>query len=298
MLKCCFNPGKLLFETTILGGYMYRQPYGRSYSRRGTGIPIRLLIALVIAGISFFSYLGSRSKNEVTGETQYVDMTPEQEIAMGLQAAPQMAQQYGGLYQNQQAQDFVKRIGQKVVANSVASQTPYSFDFHLLADEQTVNAFALPGGQIFITAALLDRLETEAQLAGVLGHEVGHVVGRHSSEHLAKQKLTQGLTGAVGVAAGDYNTARMAQMVGQMINMQYGRNDELESDKLGVKFMTDAGYDPQSLMRVMEILEEASGGARQPEFMSSHPNPGNRIEHIQQAIQEYYPNGLPEGLTP
>jgi predicted Zn-dependent protease len=277
---------------------MYRQPYGRSYGRRSTGIPIRLLIALVIAGISFFSYLGSRSKNEVTGETQYVDMTPEQEIAMGLQAAPQMAQEYGGLYQNQQAQDFVKRIGQEVVANSIASQTPYEFDFHLLADEQTVNAFALPGGQIFITAALLDRLETEAQLAGVLGHEVGHVVGRHGSEHLAKQKLTQGLTGAVGVAAGDYNTARMAQMVGAMINMQYGRSDELESDKLGVKFMADAGYDPKSLMRVMEILEEASGGSSQPEFMSSHPNPGNRIAQIEQAIQAYYPNGLPEGLTP
>jgi beta-barrel assembly-enhancing protease len=270
---------------------MYRQPYGRGYSRRGAGIPMRLIIALVIAAVSFFGYLSSRSVNEVTGETQYVDMTPEQEIALGLQAAPQMAQQYGGLYPNQQAQEFVKAVGQKVVASSVASQTPYRFDFHLLADEQTVNAFALPGGQIFITAALLDRLETEGQLAGVLGHEIGHVVGRHGSEHLAKQKLTQGLTGAVGVAAGDYNAARMAQVVGQMINLQYGRNDELESDKLGVKFMTDAGYDP-------EILEEASGGSRQPEFMSSHPNPGNRIAQIEAAIQEYYPNGLPEGLTP
>ncbi len=277
---------------------MYRQRGYGAGRRPGGGIPVRLIIALVIAGISFFSYLGTRSTNSVTGETQYVDMTPEQEIALGLQAAPQMAEQYGGLYQNQQAQDFVKQIGQDVVANSIASQTPYQFDFHLLADEQTVNAFALPGGQIFITAALLDKLDTEAQLAGVLGHEIGHVVGRHGSEHLAKQKLTQGLTGAVGVAAGDYNTARMAQMVGQMINMQYGRSDELESDKLGVKFMTDAGYDPRSLMRVMEILEEASGGARQPEFMSTHPNPGNRIAQIEAAIQAYYPNGLPEGLTP
>lgn len=277
---------------------MYRQR-GYGYSRRrGTGFPVRLLIALAIAAVSFFSYLGTRSTNPVTGETQYVDLTPEQEIALGLQAAPEMAQQYGGLYPNQQAQDFVKRIGQDVVAHSVASQTPYRFDFHLLADEQTVNAFALPGGQIFITAALLDRLTTEGQLAGVLGHEIGHVVGRHGSEHLAKQKLTQGLTGAVGVAAGDYNTARMAQMVGQMINMQYGRNDELESDKLGVKFMTDAGYDPRSLIEVMKILEEASGGARQPEFMSTHPNPGNRIAQIEAAIEEYYPNGLPEGLKP
>ncbi|MGL4608209.1 MAG: M48 family metalloprotease [Trueperaceae bacterium] len=276
---------------------MNRQSYGRT-SRRSSGLSVRLIIALVVAGISFFSYLGTRSENPVTGETQYVDMTPDQEIALGLQAAPQMAQEYGGLYQNQQAQDFVKAIGQSIVAKSVASQTPYRFDFHLLADEQTVNAFALPGGQIFITAALLDRLETEGQLAGVLGHEIGHVVGRHGSEHLAKQKLTQGLTGAFGVAAGDYNSARMAQMVGQMVNLQHGRSDELESDKLGVKFMTDAGYDPNSLKRVMEILEESRGGQSQPEFMSSHPNPGNRVEQIEAAIQEYYPNGLPTGLKP
>jgi beta-barrel assembly-enhancing protease len=278
---------------------MYRQRGYGAGRRRGGGLPIRLIIALVIAAVSFFSYLGTRSTNPVTGETQYVDMTPEQEVAMGLQAAPQMAQQYGGLYPNQQAQAFVKRVGQTVVASSVASQTPYKFDFHLLADQQTVNAFALPGGQIFITAALLDRLESEGQLAGILGHEIGHVVGRHGSEHLAKQKLTQGLIGAVGVGAGDYNSARMAQMVGQMINMQHGRSDELESDKLGVKFMADAGYDPRALMRVMEILEEARGGASsQPEFMSTHPNPGNRIARIEEAITEYFPNGLPEGLKP
>jgi beta-barrel assembly-enhancing protease len=277
---------------------MYRQ--GGYPRRRGRGgLPIRLIIALVIAGVSFFSYLGSRSVNPITGETQYVDMTPEQEVAMGLQAAPQMAQQYGGLYPNEQAQAFVKSIGQSIVARSVASQSPYRFDFHLLADEQTVNAFALPGGQIFITAGLLNRLETEGQLAGILGHEVGHVIGRHGSEHLAKQKLTQGLIGAVGVGAGDYNSARMAQMVGQMVNMQHGRNDELESDQFGVKYMTDAGYHPKALMEVMRILEEARGGASsQPEFMSTHPNPGNRIARIEAVINELYPNGVPEGLKP
>jgi beta-barrel assembly-enhancing protease len=277
---------------------MYRQG-GYGYPRRsGAGIPVRLLIALVIAAISFFSYLGTRSTNPVTGETQYVDMTPEEEIAMGLQAAPEMEQQYGGLYQNQQAQELVKRIGQDVVAHSVASQTPYKFDFHLLADDQTVNAFALPGGQIFITVALLNKLETEAQLAGVLGHEIGHVVGRHSSEHIAKQKLTQGLVGAVGVGAGGYNSARMAQMVGQLIDLQYGRGDELEADKFGVKYMSDAKYDPRALIRVMEILAEASGGARQPEFLSTHPDPGNRAERIQQEINELFPNGVPDGLKP
>ncbi len=279
---------------------MYRQPYGYGQRRSGgmSGIGLRLIIALVIAGISLMGYLGSRSKNEITGETQYVDLSPEEEIAMGLQAAPQMAQQYGGLHQDEGLRRSVDAIGQAIVTKSLAGKSPYEFNFHLLADSQTVNAFALPGGQVFITAALLARLETEGQLAGVLGHEAGHVVARHSAEHLAKQKLTQGVTGAIGTASGSMSTARMAQAIGQMINLKYGRDDELESDKLGVQFMVDAGYDPRSLIRVMEILAEASGGARQPEFMSSHPDPGNRAERIQLAIDTLYPNGLPEGLIP
>src|SRR6185436_12844237 len=105
------------------------------------------------------------------------------------------------------------------------------------ADPQTVNAFALPGGQIFITRALYDQLRDEAQLGGVLGHEIGHVVGRHSAEHMAKSQLTGALVGAAGVAASDPNdpnrgrqAAMMAQFVGQMVNMKYGRADEIEAD--------------------------------------------------------------------
>lgn len=272
---------------------MYRQT---AYPRRqSSGIGLRLLIAVGVALFSLFSYLGTRSTNPITHETQYVDLTPEQEIAMGLQAAPQMAQEYGGLHPDQKAQAFVKEVGQKVVASSEANNTPYQYDFHLLADPNTINAFALPGGQIFITAALLSRLETEGQLAGVLGHEVGHVVARHSAEHLAKQKLTQGLVGAAGVAS-DAGGARMAAAIGQMLNLKYGRNDELEADKLGVVFMTEAGYDPRALLGVMKILEEASGGSRQPEFSSTHPSPENRMQAIQAAIDAEFPNGVPDGL--
>jgi predicted Zn-dependent protease len=148
-----------------------------------------------------------------------------------------------------------------------------------------VNAFALPGGQIFITVALLKRLKSDDQLAGVLGHEIGHVIGRHSAEQMAKQQLTQGITGAVVMGAGSYEMAQVAQMVGGMINMKYGREDELESDKFGVCFMRDAGYDPAALVDVMKILAEASGGrGKQPEFASSHPSPENRVEQIQSHV--------------
>jgi len=248
-------------------------------------------MAALIAGVSLLSYFGSRQDNAVTGETQYIGITVEQEIALGLQSAPQMAQEFGGLDPDESAQAVVDQVGNSVVQSSPASQTPYEYDFHLLEDPQTINAFALPGGQIFITRALFDRLETEGQLAGVLGHEIGHVVARHSAEHIAKAQLTEGLTGAAVLATYDpnnpasANSAQIAALIGQLINMKFGRDDELEADALGVCFMNDTGYDPNEMVNVMEILEAASQGNAPPEFFSTHPSPQNRIVRIQEAIQ-------------
>jgi predicted Zn-dependent protease len=277
---------------------------GRASRRRGGSMGGRLIIALVLAVIAIGGYyLGTREEtNPITGETQRIALTVEEEIALGLQSAPQMAAEFGGQDPDQQLQALVDEIGQRLVSSSEAGQTEYPFEFHVLADTQTVNAFALPGGQIFITRALVDLLQTEGELAGVLGHEIGHVVGRHSAEQLAKSQLIQGLAGAASVGLYDpqnpesASAAQMAQLVGAMITMKYGREDELQSDRLGVRFLSDAGYDPRALIRVMEVLESASGGARQPEFMSTHPDPGNRIQTIQQAIEEVFPNGVPDGL--
>jgi predicted Zn-dependent protease len=150
----------------------------------------------------------------------------------------------------------------------------------------------LPGGQVFITEGLLKRLKSEDQLAGVLGHEIGHVIGRHSAEQVAKAKLTQGLTGAAVIATFDPNnprsvgTAAMAALIGKMVNIKFGRDDELESDKLGVDFMADTGYRPESMVEMMQILAEAGGNQRPPEFFSTHPNPENRITRIKEAIAE------------
>lgn len=280
----------------------YNQIFGRRRQSpvRRSGYSGRLLLALGLAAFALLSYCSTRSENPVTGETQYVDLTPDQEIAIGLRAAPEMAQQHGGLHPDQRVQAQVDEVGVRVVERSAAAESPYRYEFHLLADPQTVNAFALPGGQVFITAALYERLESSGQLAGILGHEVGHVVGRHSAERMAKAKLTQGLTGAavLATAEGGRSSAAMAAMIGQMINMKYGREDELESDHFGVEYMSDAGYDPRSMIRVMEILAEASQGARPAEFFSTHPDPGNRIERIQASIAERFPNGVPAGLEP
>jgi predicted Zn-dependent protease len=257
-----------------------------------------LFLGLALAAFAFISYECSRVYNPVTGEEQHLSMTPRQEIALGLQATPEMMAQHGGPHPDPELQAVVQRVGPKIVNESAARDTEWEFDFHLLRDPKVINAFALPGGQVFITDALFQRLGTEGQLAGVLGHEVGHVVARHSAQRVAKQQLTEGLTGAVLVASGSSTEAQLAAMVGQLVTMQYGREDELQSDSLGVRFMSDAGYDPRAMIEVQRTLEEAAGGGAPPEILSTHPSTGNRIATIEESIREVYPNGVPEGLIP
>ena len=274
----------------------FRRPVmGPQPRRAGRG---RLFVGLMMAAFALVSYCGSKEYNPVTGESQHISITPRQEIALGLQSTPQMISEYGGLYPDPQLQDFVDRVGNRLVARSAARDTEWQFEFHLLADMNTINAFALPGGQVFITGALFDALQSEGQLAGVLGHEIGHVVARHSAQRIAQSELTQGLTGAVAVASGSEGTARTAAMIAQLVGMKYGREDELQSDQLGVRFMSEAGYDPRSLIGVMQILAASRPANAPSEFFSTHPNPENRIERIQRAIAEQFPNGVPGGLEP
>jgi beta-barrel assembly-enhancing protease len=256
--------------------------------RRGNGG--RLVIALVIAGVSVAGYLSRRSTNEITGETQYVKLTEAQEVSLGLASAPQMAREYGGATGDRELARYVGAVGARVASRSAANKTRYPFTFVVLADKTTVNAFALPGGPVFITEALLSRLHNEAQLAGVLGHEIGHVIARHGAEHLAKADLTSGLVGATVVAASDPDRpgasrakAAVAMAAAQLISMKFGRDDELEADRLGTRFMQEAGYEPKQMAEVMKVLK-AAGGGRTPEFFSTHPDPENRLEKIAEVV--------------
>jgi predicted Zn-dependent protease len=275
-------------------------------SGRGS-LKARLIIAAIIALFAIISYYGNPGdENQITGEAQRVAFSEEaDEVQLGLQAAPEMAQMHGGPSRDFAAQAMVERIGTRLLNaldKQLASQgrtNPYrkDFKFTLLADPKTVNAFALPGGQVFITAALFRDLETEGQLAGVLGHEVGHVIERHGNQRMAQQQLFQGLAAAGGVAGGDAQSAQMAQAVAQMVQMKYGRDDELESDKWGVRLTALAGYDPRAMIGVMEVLERA-GGEGPPEFFSTHPKPANRVAYVEQVIAEEFPEGVPSGLEP
>lgn len=263
--------------------------YQQGQPRRGC-FSARILIALIFAGIGALTYFSNRQVNPVTGEKQFIGLTVEQEVALGVQAAPQMSQQMGGLVSESDPQaQQVKRVGERVWKQSSASKSPYPFRFHLVADSQTINAFALPGGQIFITRALLNKMTREDQLAAVLGHEIGHVIHRHSAEHMAKGQFGQMLATAVGVGASDDPTTSRAahtaaQMANQMFQLKFSRSDETESDEAGILYMVEAGYDPRGMLELMEILAEASKGSRQPEMLSTHPMPQERIRHIQEIL--------------
>jgi len=276
------------------------QRLGPQQSVSGSGC-IRIVIALAVAAFALFSFLSSKQTNPVTGQDQYISITKDQEIALGLQSAPEMEAEFGGLEPDARYQNAVQIIGDKLVKESFASQADYPFEFHVLADAQTVNAFALPGGPVYITRALMDQLQSEGEVASVLAHEISHVVARHSAEQISKQQLTQGLTGAVVMATYDPNnpssmaTAEVAMLIGQLVDMKFSRDDEIIADTMGVKVMAEANYDPRMMVAVMKILEQAGSG-NGVEFLSTHPSPDNRIARIDQAITELYPGGVPSGM--
>ena len=291
--------------------------------RRNSGfsaLKIRLLIAGAIVLFSLVGYLTKAERNQITGELQRVGgMTVDEEIQLGMQSVNEMAYRHRGPSEDLRKTAIVQRMGQRLVASLQAhlekqnKRLPYRFYFHLLADKQTVNAFALPGGQVFITEALFDKFgrpvngqvdrvspegqfAMQGQLAGVLGHEIGHVIERHGAQRMAKSRLLSGMVGAAGVAGGDMSSAQVASMVGNLITVKYGRNDEYESDKWGVLLMVMSGYNPDHMLEVMDILEASSGGGGQPEFLSTHPLPKNRKQHIESIKDEFFKDGLPPGL--
>jgi len=266
---------------------------------------VRYGIGLLIALFGIVTYMMRTEVNPVTGKKQHIGMNVDQEKSLGLQAAPGMAAKMGGAVDpnSDPAARVVAQVGRELVTRSDAGRSPYvgNFHFFLLNDLKTINAFALPGGQIFITRALYDKLSNEGQLASVLGHEIGHVINRHSAQQMAKGQLGQVLTTAVGIGGSGDNrgqqVAMAAAMANQMMQLKYGRGDESEADHHGLKYMAQTGYDPSCMLDVMTILKQAAGSGRQPEILSTHPLPETRIQEIKNTLAADYPNGIPSSLS-
>lgn len=212
----------------------------------------------------------------------------EQEIALGREARPQFIQQFGGLVPDPGLQRYVDQVGQSLVRQTTRESLPW--EFGVLASDQ-VNAFALPGGFVYITRGMLRQLDSEAQLAAVLAHEVAHVQHRHSVDQLKRMQLIQGGLTLASLFAGEGQAAvaatNIAGLVAGLASMSYGRGQEKEADLTGLKYMARAGYDPSAFLGLIEVLER-SGGAGPPEFLSTHPNPGSREQYIRQRLRSRY----------
>ncbi|MDZ4289179.1 MAG: M48 family metalloprotease [Prosthecobacter sp.] len=226
-----------------------------------------LLVILCVGG-GYYYLDATNHLDELKGHWEkWTHATPKEEGATVSKSTLAMIEQMGGESRDPQARERLAGVGKRLVQGSLARETRFQFDFHLLADRRSVNAFALPGGQIFITEGLYRLLGSEDQLAGVLAHEIGHVVGSHSA-------ADKPLTGS-------------AQEVANLREMKYSSDDELGADRLGVLYLAAAGYQPQAMFEVMGILTLAAAGDRPPEFLNSHPLPGSRIQELRKVIAEY-----------
>ncbi|RMH26559.1 MAG: hypothetical protein D6693_07050 [Planctomycetota bacterium] len=269
----------------------------------------RLLMLLLVVGQGAW-LLGGCTTNPATGRRQFDLIGRQREIAIGEEAKREIAAQYGGPVDDPYMQSYVRGVGLSLVEHVEGDYGELPWEFTVL-DSDVINAFALPGGKVFITRGLVVRLDDEAMLAGVLGHEIGHVTAEHADKQLSeKLAFSIGLAGAA-VAAGssdsDWVRAGVPLLVGvggSGFLLKFSRNDELEADALGMRYMARAGYDPRALRDVMIVLEDASGrggreagGARPPQIFSTHPYPETRIAKIDERLAREYPPEARTGLV-
>ncbi|MEJ2216223.1 MAG: M48 family metalloprotease [Gemmatimonadota bacterium] len=228
--------------------------------------------------------LASCAINPVTGERQLSLIGTQQEIQMGQEAAAQVKDQIG-LVQNDALQAYVSSVGMPLAKGSERPDLPW--EFHVV-DDPSPNAFALPGGFIFVTRGLMDLMGSEAQLAAVLGHEIGHVTARHSVTQLSRAELAQLGLGVGMVLLPDLqNFSGLASTGLGLIFLKYSRDDERQADQLGFRYALAHGYDVRQMAVVFQSLERASeltGGSSLPNWMSSHPATPDRIQTVDQRV--------------
>ena len=240
-----------------------------------------LSVAILFAGCAI---------NPATGKRHLNMYSEEQEVAIGRENDVQMSASLG-LYDDVELANYVEALGQKL---AVTSERP-DLEWHFrLVDDPVINAFALPGGYVYITRGILAYMNNEAELAGVMGHEIGHVTAKHSVNQMTKQKLGQaGLTGlsvAAGATMGAQYGGLVADLGGQSLGLaflKFSREDETQADELGLRYLVESGYDPRPMPEIYSMLNavsEAAGATRVPAMFSTHPDPGDRQERMASEI--------------
>jgi len=252
--------------------------------RRRLAPPALAVLALAVAACA---------TNPVTGKKQLILVSEEQELALGAQQYAPSIQQSNGKANDAALQAYVQRVGAGLAAVSHRPELPYEFT---VVNANYLNAFALPGGKICITRGLLSKMTTEDQLAGVLGHEIGHVTARHGAQGMTRSMITQGLlaVGAITLAATETRGAEMivqaAGIGAQLVLLRYSRDQERQSDELGMEYMARAGYNPAGFVESMRLL--ANANAHEPSkleaMFQSHPLTSERIATAEARAKEGY----------
>jgi predicted Zn-dependent protease len=189
-----------------------------------------------------------------------------------------------GLYPDPALQSYVQELGKKLAATSERPNLPWTFR---VVDDPAVNAFAIPGGFVYVTRGILTHMTNEAELATVMGHEIGHVTARHTAHQMSEEQVA-----SLGLAVGSIASSHIAKYAGLasqamgLLFLKFSRDNENEADALGVRYSSRANYDSRQMVNVMQMLDklESSSGGRLPEWLATHPDPGNRVEHINSVI--------------
>lgn len=241
----------------------------------------------VIVPVALLALVAACATNPVTGRRELTFMSEAQEISIAQEADPQIKEEMG-VYNDPELQRYVNEIGQRMAMISERPQLPWRFT---VVDVPAVNAFAVPGGGIYITRGILPFLDNEAELAGVIGHEIGHVTARHSA-----QQYTRQVTGQVGLLAlGIFVPAArpFGDLTGQALGalfLKYGRDDEIQADGLGARYESTLGWDPAAVpgfLSTLGRLDEAAGNRRGvPNWLSTHPDPLDRVKDIQPTVEQ------------
>lgn len=210
------------------------------------------------------------------------------EIEIGQQAQQEIRQQTPEV-RDAAVREYVSSLGRQLAAHASGADYPYSFS---TADYRELNAFALPGGPVWINRGILDAAANEAQVAGVMAHEVAHVAQRHSAQQITKGTVANGLLGLLGAVLGDDGAGAAAARVAagvtaQSFMLKFSRDDEREADREGIRIMRSAGYDARGMLEFMQVLSQQSGSSgRAAEFLSTHPAPASRVRELEQLVAQ------------